>query len=624
MKHRDASVHLIWLTILFNLKSAAHAALSTSSLASNDVNLSIAVILPKLSADGGCTHRAIQMAFDDVNSKDRFIFHRSPQNPNISDSFKLQPKYSFTSRSVGDAIEAMHSSFQQNDIFATIGPPYNEQVEYCTEYTTANANIQISYSEANEPYERYFVMYHQTPPSIFSGFDTTAQLLKRFNWTRVGLIYDYSDKRYRKNADKIRNILSNTKAGDTNIEVLADQGIWSIPADYSVTKELGDLQDKGIRIIVALVSTKGARKVFCEAYQRKMYRPKVIWIILETLPEDWASDTYNSYATSEGFVREVSCTEEELLFAADGYISIAKIGMREDNKKTISSMTAKDFTQRLHEGLQPGVQCNSKAAYAYDAVWVLALGSRQMALGQNLSLYHHENYVFSMSMSHMIKLVDFEGITGRFKYDLFSANRLRIGLQSVMVNHKGQKPTLFAVYSAFTATLDMIPGTNKLVFGNEIPKDRAVYNISFEVFDHEVLIIMWMFAIIGIVLALTFALALIYLLIVRSKTLDTPIIDFLIIFGLILCYSAVIVYGVDTRFTNSIRNVCTSFLWIFSLGFTLSYGGLFTKTWRIYKQYMTLDVKIIDSTNRNKSKVINLLLLFHFILNFSSRTSDTR
>ena len=608
MKHPCALVHLLWMAVLFNLNSNVNG-----DLQSKDIDLSVAVILPKSNVDGGCTHKAIQMAFDDVNSINGVhISHKSKQT-NTSNSFKLRPKYSFTSRSVGDAIEAMHSSFQENNIFATIGPPYNEQVEHCTEYTTANANVQISYSEANEPYELYFVMYHQTPPSVISGFDTTAQLIKKFGWTRIGLIYDYSNKRYRKNADKIRNIISKTKVGDENIEVLADQGIWSIPADYSVTKELGDLQDKGIRIIVALVSVRGARKVFCEAYHRKMYRPKVIWIILETLPEGWASDTYNSYATSEGVKREVDCTEDELLSAADGYISITKISMRKDNKKTISSMTSKDFTRRLHEGLQPGLQCDSKVAYAYDAVWVLALGSKGMAFGKNLSDYHHEHYSFSMEMSHMIKLVDFEGITGRIKYDMMSPSSTRIGLQSVLVNYKGEKPNLFAVYSAFSDTLEMMPRAEKLVFGEIIPKDRAVYNISFEVFGNEVLIIMWMFAIIGIILALALAFALVYLLTVRGKTLDTPIIDFLIIFGLILCYTSVIVYGVDTRFTNNIKNVCTIFLWIFSLGFTLSYGGLFTKTWRIYKHYMNPNVKIIDSTNRNKNKV-NLNCFIEYFL----------
>lgn len=575
-----------------------------------NVNLSIAVILPKPEADSGCTHRAIQMAFEDINSVDDLITYSPRHKPDVSDSFKLQPKYSFASRSVGDAIEAMHSSFQKNNIFATIGPPYNEQVEYCTEYTTANANVQVSYSEANEPYERYFVMYHQTPPSIVSGFQTTAELIQQFNWTRVGLIYDYSDKRYRKNADKIRDILSKTKIGDSNIEVLADQGIWSIPADYSVTKELGDIQEKGLRIIVALVSIKGARKVFCEAFHRKMYRPKVIWVILEKLPEDWASDKYNSYATSEGLKREIRCSEDELLFAADGYISITKIPMRNDGKKTISSMTAKDFTERLHKGVPAGVQCDSKVAYAYDAVWVLALGSRKMTqMGQNLSAYHNEHYGFSMTMSHMIKTVDFEGITGRYQYDFASSSRK--GLQSVTVNHRGEKPTLFAIHDTFTKSLVMMPGAQKLVFkNNEIPKDRAVYNISFLEFGEEILIVMWMFAIIGIIFCLLFAITLMYLLLVRGKSLETPIIDFLIIFGLILCYTSVIVFGVDTRFSDNIKNVCTYFLWIFSLGFTLSFGGLFTKTWRIYKQYMTPDIKSIDSSNRNnKSKVSSVYRL---------------
>jgi len=578
------------------------------------VNVPIAVMLPLENVDNNCTHKAIEMAINDVNSVPNFMVHTPRNKSQTIEEYKFQPYYTYTSNSVGEAIEVMHSSFQSANIFATIGPPYKEQVEYCTEYTTANANIHISYSEANEPYERYFVMYHQTPPSISSSFSAAAHLLKTYNWRRAGLIYDYSDKRYRKNADKIRDIVANTKVGDTKIDILADQGIWSIPPDYNVTKELGDLQEKGIRIIVVLASVRGARKIFCEAYHRKMYRPKVIWIMFETLPEDWASDRYNTYETAEGPKREISCTEEQLHIAADGYISIIKKSIRQDDNKTISSMTSKQFMNRLQSQVKPGATCDEKVAYAYDSVWVLALGSQKQAGLFKFSDYNYENYQFSMIMSQYINSIQFESMTGNFRYDAKLTSSSRIGLVATWVNHKGQKPKHFADYDALTDHLNVVPGARKIVFGSEkgsIPKDRATYNISFEVFDYAVLTIMWLLAFAGVLLALVFLSSLIYLLRTRGRCLETPVTDFIILLGSILCYLSVIIYGVDTRNISRghIPNVCTAFLWMLSLGFTLTFGGLFTKTWRIYKQYMTPDVKVVDATTRNSSNKVRLSFL---------------
>ncbi|XP_066928944.1 gamma-aminobutyric acid type B receptor subunit 2-like [Clytia hemisphaerica] len=601
MKLFNASVPLLSMILNLGFTSVVRGE-------QRQANVSIAVMLPFAHVDNGCTHEAIKMAIDDVNNANNLIVHNVPGS-NVSEVYKLKPYYTYTSNSVGEAIEVLHSSFKKANIFATIGPPYKEQVEYCTEYTTANANIHISYSEANEPYERYFVMYQQTPPSITSGFYTAAKLLKTFNWTRTGLIYDYSDKRYRKNFDKLRSIVSNTKVGDSNIEVLVHQGIWSIPADYSVSKELGEMQEKGVRIIIALVSVRGARKIFCEAFHRRMSRPKVIWILLETLPEDWASDKYNSYETTDGLQREISCTEYELLYAADGYISITKKSIRHDDRKTISSMSAKDFIDRLHRNVEPGVRCNENVAYAYDSIWVLALGSRQMARTHNLSTYHHEDYEFSLTMAQRIKMVNFEAITGRLKYENSLTSSSRIGLQAIWINHRGQKSKSFAEYDASNENIVLIPQANNLVFGDsEVPKDRAIYYISFQVFNKAILTVMWLLAFAGIILAILFASALLYLICCRGKTLDTPSIDFIMIAGSVLCYLSVIIYGIDTRFLSraKIPDVCTTFVWILSIGFTMAYGGLFTKTWRIYKQYMTPDIKVVDTTNRNNniSKVV--------------------
>ena len=588
--------------------------LAVNTNMTKQVGVPIAVLLPNATKDGKCTNKAIEMAIDDVNSISDFIVHTSidTNNQTVKTVYKLEPYYGETLETVGDAIEALHLLYKNKTKISTIGPPYKDQNEYITEYTTANANMHISYSEANEPMESYFIMHLRTPPSISSSFTAATALLKNFDWSRTGMLYDYSDFRYRKNVDKLRDIISNKNDVNNTNEIIADQGIWSIPVQYNVTKELGVLQDKGVRIVLTLVSVSGARKVFCEAYHRKMYRPKVIWILFETLPEDWASSKYDAWASSkyDGYdmEREIKCTEEELLTAADGYISITKQGLRRDNKKTVSGMTAQDFKNRLQKAVGKDIQCEENVAYAYDAVWLLAKGYQGKALDTDLLQYDYHNFHYSIDLAQKIHILTFEALTGPLKYEEeLERIFVRVGQLTLSVNHKGEKSKYFGTHDTASNELKLLPDATNIVFKSGIiPKDRAIYTIKNENFDEALLIVMWFFSILGILISLTFLIASIFLIFYqyRYSVLDTPMVDCVLLTGSILCYLSVIVYGIDTRYASNedIPKTCTAFLSVLSIGFTLAFGSLFAKTWKLYKLYMTPEIKV-DNNKQQENKV---------------------
>ena len=57
--------------------------------------------------------------------------------------------------------------------------------------------------------------------------------------------------------------------------------------------------------------------------------------------------------------------------------------------------------------------------------------------------------------------------------------------------------------------------------------------------------------------------------------------------GCIYCYSAVILFGLDWSIVRRdiVKYTCTIAVWELSIGFTLGFGSLFWKTWRIYSIY---------------------------------------
>ena len=42
---------------------------------------------------------------------------------------------------------------------------------------------------------------------------------------------------------------------------------------------------------------------------------------------------------------------------------------------------------------------------------------------------------------------------------------------------------------------------------------------------------------------------------------------------------------------NRYANVCIARLWLLTIGFTLSFGALFTKTWQVYRVYTNIKLK---------------------------------
>nr|XP_047123780.1 gamma-aminobutyric acid type B receptor subunit 2 isoform X1 [Hydra vulgaris] len=538
--------------------------------------LNIGVLIP---LDDNCTRNAIEMAIEDIEKKPDMIFRNLTR-------YKLTAHFMKTDKSLGSAIEAQNRLYKTTPTkIATIGPPYTEQNDYCTEYSTAQGNLQISYTEANEPFEPYFVMYFQTPPSIVSSFIAACYFLNKFNWSRVAILFDYAQARYCNNPKSLENILENCL---NKINLLIVQGIRSNPVSYGVSNEIGELQNKDVRIILALFSVSGARKVFCEAYNRKMTKPKVLWILFEILPIGWASDIFNAQPIPGGFKREINCSEEQLLDAAQGYISFTKQSLRKDNKTTLSNVTSESFLNRLNKHVDN--KCDENLAYAYDAIWVAAMAFNLTDDTADLSVYSYNSFDVVFKLANSVQNVTFEGVTGPVSYQTQVSGGFpsRIGQISLYVFIKEFGMKLIGMHDTSSEVLLLEPEAELVLFPNNIvPKDQSTYNFYFSSFSNILLIIVWFFAIFGIVIAV---LCLIFSLKYKAevKEYSTLSLNGAIIIGSILSYLSVIIYGVDIRFVEQrlIPEMCYAFISLLSIGFTLTFGSLFSKVWRTYKLCM--------------------------------------
>lgn len=78
----------------------------------------------------------------------------------------------------------------------------------------------------------------------------------------------------------------------------------------------------------------------------------------------------------------------------------------------------------------------------------------------------------------------------------------------------------------------------------------------------------------------------------RQIKMSSPNMNNLIIIGCILTYISVILLGLDSNLISeaAFPYICTARAWILMSGFTLSFGSMFSKTWRVHSIFTNVQL----------------------------------
>ena len=101
----------------------------------------------------------------------------------------------------------------------------------------------------------------------------------------------------------------------------------------------------------------------------------------------------------------------------------------------------------------------------------------------------------------------------------------------------------------------------------------------------------------------------------RQIKMSSPNMNNLIITGCILSYTSVIILGLDSHITSieAFPYICTARAWILMWGFTLSFGSMFSKTWRVHSIFTNVQLN-------KKVRVQILTSKIHAKLNWTNLT----
>lgn len=100
--------------------------------------------------------------------------------------------------------------------------------------------------------------------------------------------------------------------------------------------------------------------------------------------------------------------------------------------------------------------------------------------------------------------------------------------------------------------------------------------------------------------------------------MSSPHLNNLIIIGCMLTYTSVIFLGLDSGLSSiaAFPYICTARAWCLMAGFSLAFGAMFSKTWRVHSIFTDLKLnkkvgimRFINDTGSNRNNIIRIILL---------------
>ncbi|XP_074593513.1 gamma-aminobutyric acid type B receptor subunit 2-like isoform X2 [Brevipalpus obovatus] len=442
--------------------------------------------------------------------------------------------------------------------------------------------IQLTYADTHPMFTgKTYQNFYRVVPSDFAFNPARIALLQRFNWTKVGYIYE---KGGRYELIKLANELEKV-----SIQIKYAQGIKE---DFEIVKVFEKLKSEGIRIILGSFGEEFARKIFCEAYKHDIFGRKYQWIIAGQFQEDW----WNVVDTSMG------CEQEQLLRAMDGYISTETLELSSSSQVTASGLIAAQYkaeydrVRRNHYSKYHG--------YAYDGVWTIAFALHNTAIQllseqSNITIDkfdYRDQYLTNLTERFRTALdrTSFIGVTGNVS---FKENERR---GSIMLKQfQNSREVKIGEYHSTSDILDLEAGDEPISWRGSPgpPADEVIKTIAPTRISLTLFIVISIFAVMGIILALIFLSMNIKYRKQRYIKMSSPYLNNLIIIGCMLTYTSVILLGLDSRLLSEANfpYICAARAWVLMSGFTLAFGAMFSKTWRVHAIFtnIKLNKKVI-------------------------------
>ncbi|XP_046738327.1 uncharacterized protein LOC124406781 isoform X2 [Diprion similis] len=378
--------------------------------------------------------------------------------------------------------------------------------------------------------------------------------------------------------------------------------------DYK--EQLRTLKELDTRIIIASFSPVLAPRVFCEAWKLGMHGGDYAWI----LPGD-AVDL--SGVTGEWWhTRPEDCSSSELASTLDGLVIVKSHTVVLGPHKSDAGWTTAEFTTEL---ATRGVTLSRYAAQTFDAVWAMALAlsnAENYLNHRNISMaeYTHGRRDLADHILRQLSQLEFMGVSGPVSFK--GADRIGISAFYQMHGHTLRR---IAIYTPTNGSLTMTCAgcATPQWPGEHPPAARRVCRLRVVTVAPGVFLAVACLASVGATLALAFLAFNLHFRKHKSIKLSSPKLNNIAAVGCALVYGAVILLGLDDATLSDsdayFPIVCTARVYLLSAGFSLAFGSMFTKTYRVHRIFTRSRSGVVKNKLLQDTQLISLIFVLLLI-----------
>ncbi|XP_035828126.1 uncharacterized protein LOC101854281 [Aplysia californica] len=396
-------------------------------------------------------------------------------------------------------------------------------------------------------------------------------LVKHFQWNKVAALYE--------DLETLSLAFNGINEDFSAHGIVIKSSASFKDAQLEVPVKLKELRDLDVRIILAGFMEPAARQVFCEAYKQGMYGARYVWILVGGFKHQWWRETLDT-----------DCTPAQLATAVEGAFSVFSLDGLLDGGKSVANLTSTEFLEAYFKsnGSRP---LSMYAASTYDTVWTIALTIQETlrrwgANGTAAPPFHQLSYENMGSVKETfistMENLEFPGVSGPVSFK--GSDREGI---AVVYQVQGGNFTPVAMHQPTRAFLDFDCDSCHNIFwqGGRVPKDEKVVLLRLKTIEVSVVYTATGLCVGGVVLAVFFLAYNLYHRRLKFIKLSSPMLNNVAVIGCILVYTGVILLGLDDRVLTDyiFPIVCSGRAFFLAAGFSLAFGAMFAKTFRVHQ-----------------------------------------
>ena len=499
--------------------------------------------------------------------------------------------------------------------------PACEDATFSTAAITSrySKDIHVSYAASSPLLSEveHFPLFYSSVPSYTTYNKAIYSIMKLYSWWNIGVV-NQEERHYTVALENLANFF--------NIQNMDSKSDSDSNANIVTTLALNFFLGQrsplviNTRIFVAMVPENQAAAVMCAAFRYGMIGENYQWILLGDYKDGWWMNKENR---TLGINREhkLQCSQDDMLQAVESILILS-------HHQQISSPEVRDTFSDRHltfwkEFESMVGQSNfvdsyqsrwaTRVASTYDAVWSIAHAMKRVLVrdgdvtgegnpnsteGANrspiimdsTSINSNSNRGLSIrqttaTFNAAMEMTDFEGISGRINFNN-SSHTQREPVTYISQMQSGIMVPVGIHLGSSDSTNLTFYGNDLTWQGNSLPRDRPIRTLK--------RISLWLVCVMLVISALGLILCIITLVINwiyrKHKVIkaSSPYINFIIVSGCICGYLSIYFMSVGNLDVNmNIPSRAYPFLcnirpWLLSFAFTLAFGALFAKTFRIY------------------------------------------